>query len=169
MVTVLALALPFSLIYMAVSGQLTWQGFVAGYVVSAIVLQIGQAYKLNFKPTRAIPQTIALFLYSARLAWDIFVSSVEVAKMVLSPDMSKEIDPGVLKISTQDKDNNEIVTALSSHGITITPGQIVIDITKEDGETYMHVHNLNVTRSRDTIISDQTTRLKLIRRILGYD
>lgn len=169
MVTILTLALPFSLVFMALSGQQTWQGFLVGYIVSVLALQIGQADRLTFKPTRVFSQVYSLLIYSVRLAWDIFVSSVDVARMVLSPNMDEQIDPGLIRIRTQDPDNNEIVTAMSSHGITITPGQLVVDVEKENDTTYLYVHNLHVEQSRDTIVEEQTKRLKLIRRILGYD
>jgi multisubunit Na+/H+ antiporter MnhE subunit len=169
MATVLTLALPFSVVFMALSGQTTWQGFLVGYVVSVLVLQIGQADRLTFKPTRIFSQVYGLLSYSVRLAWDIFVSSVDVARMVLSPNMNEQIDPGLIRISTQDEYNNEIVTAMSSHGITITPGQLVVDVEREEDITYLYVHNLHVAQARESIVDDQTERLTLIRRILGYD
>ncbi len=168
MITVLTLALPFAVAFMTISGQLTWQGFVVGYIVSFLVLRVGQANNLNVNPVRAPFQLVYLFVYAIRLAWDIFVSSIGVARMVLSPDMDSQIAPAILVIPTQDPENNEIITALSSHGITITPGQLVVDITLDDDETMLHVHNLNVETSRPTIEQDQTKRLQLIRRILGY-
>ncbi|MEL6271254.1 MAG: Na+/H+ antiporter subunit E [Chloroflexota bacterium] len=169
MSTVLLLAFPVSVFFMAVSGQTDWQGFVFGYVISAITLRIGQAQNLNIKLRQAPRQVLFLLLYSLQLAWDIFYSSVQVVRIVFTPDIDKAIDPGVLKITTQDPTNNEIVTAISSHGITITPGQLVLDITEENGETVMHVHNLNVEASRPTIEQDQERRLQIIKRILGYD
>ncbi|MEM6282968.1 MAG: Na+/H+ antiporter subunit E [Chloroflexota bacterium] len=169
MVSILSLAIPFAFIFMIISGQTNWEGFAFGYLVSAVVLRIGQAQNLQLNLLRAPLQLLTLLLYSLQLAWDIFYSSVQVVKIVFAPDIQKAIDPGVLKISTQDADNNEIVTAMSSHGITITPGQLVMDITKEGDETFMYVHNLNVTASQSTIEEDQTKRLKIIKRILGYD
>lgn len=168
MTTVLTLALPFSLLFMAISGETNWQGFVLGYIISVIVLQLGQAYNLKVNPLRAPLQVVYFLIYIVRLVWDIFVSSLEVAGMILSPNLEKQIDPGVLVISTQDDENNEIVTALSSHWITITPGQMVMDIEERNGETNMIIHNLNVERSRPTIEQEQTSRLKLIRKVLGY-
>ncbi len=169
MAAVILLGLPFSLVFMTLSGQMNLQGFILGYVLSVAALWTARAQELNIHPSRILRQLFYVFWYSIRLAVDIFLSSLDVARMVLSPNLDEEIDTGVLKISTQDEDNNNIVTGISSHGITITPGQLVVDITEEDGETMMHVHNLNVTASRKTIVEDQTKRLKLIKRLLGYD
>jgi multisubunit Na+/H+ antiporter MnhE subunit len=168
MATTFTLAVPFALIFMTISNQLNWEGFVVGYVFSIIALRLGQAYKLNFKRGKVHSQVYYLLVYSVQLTWDIFVSSVNVARMVLSRDIDAQIKPGVLTISTQDATNNEIATAMSAHGITITPGQLVIDITQENNETLLHVHNLDIDEYRETIVSDQTRRLHLVKKILGY-
>jgi multisubunit Na+/H+ antiporter MnhE subunit len=167
MITIWFLAVPFALVFMTLSNQLSWAGFAVGYVLSAVVLWLGQAYNLNFKPSRVLTQVLYLLLYSVRLAIDIFLSSVQVARMVLSPNIDAQIKPGVVKIETQDATNNEIVTAMSSHGITITPGQMVIDIEPEDGKTMLYIHNLNMDDS-DNIKDEQIERLSMIRKILGY-
>lgn len=168
MFAVIVLALPVALAFMALSGQVTLAGFIVGYPLSLAALWLGQAYNLQFKPTRILSQVLFLLWYAARLALDIFWSSVEVARMVLAPDIDSQIKPGVVTVETQDPDNNDIVTAMSAHGITITPGQLVVDIDKTDDGTIMYVHNLNIDQAQD-IDDDQTKRLRLIRRILGYD
>jgi multicomponent Na+:H+ antiporter subunit E len=168
MITLLTLAIPIALVFMAISGELGLDGFIVGYLLGVLVLYAGRAHTLNLNPVRAPLQLFWLAVYGVRLVWDIFVSSAQVAQMVLSPNIDDVIDPGVVKISTQDETNNEIVTALSSHGITITPGQLVIDITNEDGQAMMHVHNLNLEQSAPTIEQEQTKRLRLIKGILGY-
>lgn len=168
MITVLTLALPTSLVFMAISGEVNWQGFIVGYLLGVLVLYLGRAHTLKVNPVRAPLQLFFLLVYGVRLIWDIFVSSIQVARMVLSPDIDSVIDPGVMNIGTQDDENNEIVTALSSHGITITPGQLVVDIKTEDGKTVLHVHNLNMAESAPTIEAEQTKRLRLIKGILGY-
>jgi multisubunit Na+/H+ antiporter MnhE subunit len=168
MTTVLILALPFSLVFMAFSGQLSWQGFVVGYPLSIAALWLGQAYNLNFKPQRVFSQVIALIVYSTRLAVDIFLSSIQVARIVLSPNLDEQLNTAVKVIGSQDDTNNEIITAMSSHGITITPGQMVIDIEEQDGKTLLHVHNLNAEFAGE-LETEQTGRLHLIRKVLGYE
>jgi len=170
MAAVILLALPLSLVFMTLSGEFNVEGLILGYVLSIGVLLVAGAQNLDIRFTRFIQQVFYTVWYAVRLAIDIFVSSVNVVRVVLTTgDIDKKIDTGVLKISTQDDENNKIVTAISAHGITITPGQLVVDITEEDGETIMHVHNLNVGASRGSIVEDQTKRLRLIKGILGYD
>lgn len=174
MTTILVLAVPFSAIFVAISGQANGQGWVLGYVLSVIVLRLGQAQDLNLKATRVHIQFGASLRYVLHLTWDIFLSSWDVAKAVMRRDIAAHIDPGELTVSTQDGDNNQIVTAMSAHGITITPGQLVTDITTEANErgetvTVLHVHNLHRANAEPTIHDEQRARLTMIRRILGYD
>ncbi|MEO0561735.1 MAG: Na+/H+ antiporter subunit E [Chloroflexota bacterium] len=168
MSTVLVLALPFAVVFMALSNELNWQGLLVGYLLSALVLGMGRAYRLNLKPQKVPSQVWNLLVYAFRLSIDIFFSSVQVARMVLSPNINAQIDPDVTTITTGDPTNNEIITAMSSHGITITPGQMVIDIDKQEDKTVLYVHNLNKNFSSD-LEGEQANRLRLIRRILGYE
>jgi len=165
--SVFALALVFALVFMTFSNQFSLPGFVVGYLLSMGVLTLGQAYRLRFKPRQVLTQVMYLLLYTFRLAVDIFLSSVQVARLVLSPNLRDNMNPGVRKISTQDETHNEIITAMSSHGITITPGQMVIDIDYEDGRTVLYVHNLDLDFAEE-LQAEQTERLRLIRKILGY-
>lgn len=168
MLTVAILAVPFTLMFMAFSGQLSWQGFVVGYPLSVGVLWLGQAYNLNFKAGRAFTQVVYLLWYAVRLMADIFISSIQVARMVLSPNIDAQIAPAVVVVSSQDDTQNDIITAMSAHGITITPGQMVIDIEQADGQTLLHVHNLNAAFAGD-LEKEQAARLRLIRKVLGYE
>jgi multisubunit Na+/H+ antiporter MnhE subunit len=168
MITVYILALPFTLVFMAFSGQVTWQGFIVGYLLSVGVLWLGAAYNLNFKPRRAATQVVYLLWYMTKLMIDIFISSIQVARMVLSPNINAQINPAVVVIESQDESQNEIITAMMSHAITITPGQMVMDIEEKDGKTLLHVHNLNMDFAGD-LEKEQTERLRLIRKVLGYE
>lgn len=169
MQTVVVLAIPFSLVFMVLSGQYSGEGFVVGYLLSLIVLTLGNAKALNLKVGRVHRQVFFALWYVLRLTWDIFWSSVDVTKIVLSKDIKNAVDPEIITISTQDSKNNGIVTAMSSHGITITPGQLVVDITESDGQTWLEVHNLHADNARPTIEQEQAQRLHWIQEILGYE
>jgi multicomponent Na+:H+ antiporter subunit E len=153
------------------SGHYTWETAVIGWLLSLLALRLGHAQQYYLRVTRGFSQLIALLQYVSILALDIFWSSVKVARLVLNPHMP--IQPGIVKISTQDipsdSHDTDLVTALSAHWITITPGQFVIDIEKNDQETFLYVHNLHLDSQLPTIHDEQTRRLKLIRKVLGYD
>jgi multicomponent Na+:H+ antiporter subunit E len=96
------------------------------------------------------------------LGHDIWLSSVDVARRVLNPDMP--LNPGILRVDTQDEDESDITAAFSAHGITITPGELVVDF---DGSLTMYVHCLDMEESAKHAVAAQARRLKLLRRIIG--
>ena len=61
-------------------------------------------------------------------------------------------------------DENDVIAAFSAHGITITPGELVVDF---DGARTMFVHCLDVEASAQSAPAAQAKRLQLLRRILG--
>ncbi len=62
------------------------------------------------------------------------------------------------------------MSAVSAHGITITPGELVVDFEeKSDEGVLMIVHSLNKSESGKRLDHDQAVRLKRIKGILGHD
>jgi len=70
--------------------------------------------------------------YIPWLLWQIILSNIHVAGLVLSPKMP--IEPHMIRIKVRLKKDISIVTYANS--ITLTPGTITADIT--DGEFYIH-------------------------------
>jgi multicomponent Na+:H+ antiporter subunit E len=137
-----------------------------------MIIRINTSFEQNDEPVRLskIPgQLIGLVIYVIRLAIDVFLSGVDVAGRVIRPSLP--IKPDVQRVNTQDATNDNLISALSAHSITITPGELVIDFEEgEHGETIMLVHTLDKDASNmEKLTRDQTKRLKLIRQILGHD
>lgn len=72
------------------------------------------------------------FAYIPWLLYQIIVSNIHVARIVLSPSMP--INPKIIKFKT--KLDSDISLATFANSITLTPGTITIDI--KDGEYYVH-------------------------------
>ena len=73
-------------------------------------------------------------------------------------------------VNTQDETENELISAVSAHGITITPGELVVDFEETDEEgVMMIVHSLNLDTSGQSLDEDQSMRLARIKGILGHD
>jgi len=70
--------------------------------------------------------------YIPWLLWQIILSNIHVAGLVLSPKMP--IEPHMIRVKTRLKKDISVVTYANS--ITLTPGTITADIT--DGEFYIH-------------------------------
>jgi multicomponent Na+:H+ antiporter subunit E len=171
----LFLSFPMALLWMIFARQFSWEGAVVGYIFGfavLLVIRLNTSFEADDQPIRLakIPsQLIALVIYIVRLSIDVFFSGIDVAKRVIDPKLP--IKPDVQRVSTQDKTKNVLISALSAHSITITPGELVIDFDEdEDGQTIMLVHTLDKESSdMNKLNRDQTKRLKLIRQILGMD
>ncbi len=160
-------ALPLSVLFMTISDQWAIDGFIVGYVMGvAVMFMVGDVPG----PVRwaRLPIKLAwLVVYIARLTLEIFLSSFDVARRVLDPRLP--INPGEVVVSTQDKTQSRIISALSAHAVTVTPGEMVIGFKEEDGETFMIVHTLDIDTSRESVDEAQASRLALLRRTMGDD
>lgn len=121
------------LVYLALTMNLAINNIV-------VALLIGAGVALFIKPERTyvplsrLPRGIVtFFVYVALLILDVIRSGINVARIVLDPRLP--IRPGVVAIKSGSK--TELGTALSAHAITITPGEMVIEIG-DDGTMYTH-------------------------------
>jgi multicomponent Na+:H+ antiporter subunit E len=89
---------------------------------------------------------------------DLVVSSLQVARLLLQRQL--QLRQGVLALSTGSPE--ETVTVLSAQAITLTPGEMVIEID-EDG--VMYVHSLDVVASAETEPDAQARRVRQLERI----
>lgn len=163
-----ALALPLAFGWTIYTGQPTPGNFLLGYFISMLGIQATGLKGDSIKIRNAVRQLYNLLAYMAFMAGEVLVAGLNVARIVLSRNMP--IDPGISKINTGDKDEDELISAISAHGITITPGELVVDFqeTRDEG-ILMIVHSLNVASSENNLEQDQAIRLTRIKGILGHD
>lgn len=157
----LLLAVPLALTWMAVTSNPTISGFAVGFIVSLLILMWLRPMRRPVDLRRVPGQIAATFVYIVTLFRDIFLSSIEVTRRVLSPDMG--LKPGIIAVSTQDAQERDIVAALSAHGITITPGELVVEF---EGSRTMYVHCLDVEAAAPKADAAQARRLELLEKIL---
>jgi multicomponent Na+:H+ antiporter subunit E len=172
MAQTLILSVPMALAWVMFTRETRPQGFIIGYVFGFAIVWLIRAnsnFERGEKPVKIskIPSQIwATVQYAVLLAYEIFISGIDVAKRVLAPTV--DVTPCIYKISTQDPSNSTVISALSAHGITITPGTLVIDYESENGETWMYVHSLDSQQwDEQSQIDGQTKRVKQIKRMLG--
>ena len=84
-------------------------------------------------PLRRLPAAlVALAIYIPRLIIDIVKCGLTVASFILDPKLP--IRPGIIAVKSH---SNDVVTALSAHASTVTPGEQVLEIGA-DGTMYTH-------------------------------
>jgi multicomponent Na+:H+ antiporter subunit E len=147
-----------TLVYLAFTGNLELLNIIAGFIVAGLVVfLIGpRSHKVNW---RQFPQAVlALLRYFLVLVYDLIVSGIQVARIVLNPSLP--IKPGIIAIHSTCR--SEDATALNAHSITLTPGELVVEMS-EDGTMYAHC--LDASRSEEVIEQAQRMRVDLLEKI----
>ena len=96
--------------------------------------------------------------YLAILAYDLIKSGIVVARLVLTPKM--HLRQGIVAITAEC--DSELSTALSAHAITLTPGELVVEM---DDEGVMYTHFLDVTEADKYMAEAQELRKDLLEKI----
>lgn len=157
----LLFALPFTLIWsMITSFSLT--NFALGLLLGVAIAVALDVEHHQISLRRMPGQFAALALYLMTLARETWLSSLDVTRHVLRREM--KLRPGLLRVPIQDDQESEVMAALSAHGITVAPGELVVDF--EDSHI-MLVHCLDAEEAATGIIEAQARRLRLFERILG--
>ncbi len=163
----LVMALPLALGWTIYTAQPTPGNLLLGYVFGIAVVGAtgfrGDSFRLK-NPPRQLYNLLAYTLY---MASEVLLAGIDVARIILSPSLP--IEPGLSRVDTQDSTQSELISAASAHGITITPGELVVDFDESPDGVTMIVHSLNIETSAQQLDADQQKRLRRILGILGYD
>lgn len=147
-----------TLVYLALTANLELVNIVAGFIIAMVVVLLirPEPHRVGWRETpRAI---LALGRYILVLIYDLVVSGVQVARVVLDPALP--IKPGIIAIPS--KCRSEMASALNAHAITLTPGEAVVEMS-EDGTMYTHC--LNADRSEEVVEQAQKMRVDLLEKI----
>jgi multisubunit Na+/H+ antiporter MnhE subunit len=163
MLTRLVYTLLLALAWVMITGTATLEALLVGLLVGGVLALLApDPTPLNLR--RLPDQLLAFVLYLLMLLRDIIFSGVDVARRVLSPDM--KLKPGIITVSTQDELRSPTVLALSANYVTLTPGELVVDVAEDH---LMYVHCLNIYESAAVAEQAQAARLRLLKRILGRE
>ena len=120
--------------YIALAG-IHVQELLLGAIVSAILTVI-LAKHVNYTIDYRFPVKLLVFIfaYLPLFVWQLVLSNLAVARIVLSPRIKKHLNPGFVKINTDLKGDFAKLTLANS--ITLTPGTLSVDIDGND--IYIH-------------------------------
>ena len=164
----LVTALPLALGWTIYTAQPTPGNFLLGYGFSLLVMTATGLRGDSLRMRSAPRQLFNLAAYIVYMAYEILAAGLNISRIILSPNLS--IDPGLTEVYTRDSSESELISAISAHGITITPGELVVDFEETtDTGVKMIVHSLNHDSSAQDLEADQAVRLKRIQGILGHD
>lgn len=114
--------------------------FVAGLINGALVLLLFPSPEVDFIRFnyegiggffRWLPKAIYLVLY---FVWELLKANYAVAKLVLTPNV--RLTPGILAMKLRVRQPGQIATLANM--ITLTPGTISLDVSKDHSTLYIH-------------------------------
>jgi len=149
-------------VWVLVTSRVTLESYFVGLMIGLAITALMPPPLPVIRWRRLPDQAFALVLYAMILLRDIVLSGLDVTRRILSPTMPLNL--GIIAVETQDETANPLIAALSADVITLTPGELVIEVT--DGHT-LYVHCLDVEASAARAAAQQAQRLKLFKRILG--
>lgn len=162
MLTNLVIAVPLAVTWVLVVQRVSVDSFAVGYVLGLAILLLLGSHSASVNVRKLPDQIIGLVIYLLTLFRDIWNSSMDVTKRVLNPELP--MNPGILAVETGDPNESDAVAAFSAHGITITPGELVVDFADKK---VMFVHCLDIGASSQSAPGGQEIRLKRLNRVLG--
>lgn len=139
-------ALVLALMWAAVTGAFTFGNLVLGGAVGVVALLLMRHRIVRptlFVKFRKAFSLLGLFLY------ELCMSAFRVLVLVLSPDMSKRLKPGIIAYPLNLATDAEI--ALLANMITLTPGTLSVDVSND--RKHLYVHALSVP-DREALIAD---------------
>lgn len=136
--------------------ELLFSTFAAGFLVGVVIVFLmhrffGERFYLH-KLYCAI-KLVLIFIS------ELLKSSVVVIKHILSPKL--DLYPGIFKYKTDLKTDGEVTTLALL--LTLTPGSVVMEITPEGNELY--VHAMDIEKYRDDLIQSLKRFEKAIKEV----
>lgn len=148
-----------TLVYLALTANLQPLNILTGVLLAVGITAVLPRSRKKLQWRRLPGIAVASIRYIFILLYDLTVSGVQVARIVLSPKMP--IQPGIIAIPSGC--TNETAVALSAHAITLTPGELVVEI---DDEGVMYTHMLDMADAAQDILAAQKMRRELLQKIL---
>ncbi|MEA3336323.1 MAG: Na+/H+ antiporter subunit E [Chloroflexota bacterium] len=149
----------FTLTYLALTSNFSPGNILLGLLMSCIIIALWRPRRRNASLRDWLVAGVSLVRYIAILIFDLVASGIQTARIVLDPRLP--IHPGIIAIPCVN--DTELNMALSAHAITLTPGELVVEI---DGDGIMYTHCLDTSRTEENISDAQEMRRELLDKII---
>lgn len=144
--------------YLILTANLQFSNIIVALLLAMLTLLLVRPQRQKMEPAQFLPSVVAGVRYIVVLLVDLVLSGVQVARMVLSPSLP--IRPGIIAIPAQTE--SELGAALSAHAITLTPGNLVVEM---DDDNTMYTHCLDATDSAKKSDDAQKMRRDMLDKI----
>ena len=151
--------LPLTVLYIALTGNAEPLNWLLGLLLALAITALLRPNPAPIGWAHLPAAALAAGQFVLSLLADLLVSSLLVARLLLGRRLA--LRQGVFALPTGSP--AETVTVLSAQAITLTPGEMVVEID-EDG--VMYTHSLDVVASAETEPPDQERRVRQLSRIV---
>lgn len=132
--------LPTTLLYLMLTGNFEPLNWGLGLFVALAVVALLRPEPTPIRWSHLPQAAIGTMLFIAKLLKELLVTGIQVAQLVLQKEPN--IQQGIVAIP--DATNEAWVTTVSAEAITLTPGEMVVEIGP-DGTLYTHTLDVNAT------------------------
>lgn len=151
---------PLTILYLALTSNIEPLNWVVGLLLSigitALLRPQLDEIRWSNVPT-AMLAALTFFYVSLR---DLVLSSIQLAGILLQPQIN--IKQGIFPLDSET--DSEAVAILSAHAITLTPGELVIDI---DDKGTLYTHALDIEESKASEPDAQKARAKTLEKFVS--
>lgn len=135
-----------ALTWAGISGNFTGLNLIFGGLIGGLAVLILREVLPGRRSSRRVRRVLSLALL---FLYELMVSAVRVAAVVLRPDMSKAVRPAIVAVPLSVKSDAEIT--LLANLITLTPGTLSVDVSTDKSVLYVHALCMD---DREAMIAD---------------
>lgn len=135
-----------ALVWAGISGNFTGLNLLFGGLIGAVAVLVLREALSGPRTSRRVRRVLSLALL---FLYELMVSAVRVALVVIRPDMSKSVRPAIVAVPLSVKSDAEIT--LLANLITLTPGTLSVDVSADKSVLYVHALYMD---DRDAMIAD---------------
>ena len=149
---------PLMFVYLELSSNFEFSNLIAGLLISSgiTILIRPRQYSMSWRRLPSI--LVALLRYVIRLVKDLIACGIQVARIVLDPALP--IKPSIVAVPLPCQ--SELEVALSAHAITLTPGEMVVEM---DEEGVMYTNFLDDTDAERYVADAQKIHRDVLQKI----
>ncbi len=130
-------------VWVALTGQLGYTNFVFGYALGFFILwMVNKSVNASTEYFYRVPKIFAFILL---FFYDLMKANYEVTKDVITPNYNMK--PGIIKYEMEAKTDFEIT--MLANMIALTPGTVVVDLSKN--KKFMYIHVMYLTNKEEFI------------------
>lgn len=133
-----------AVLWVAVTGTVTVPNLVFGAVIGVAMLALLDIRLAGRRLWARMGRVVALAGLFVR---ELIVSALQVARLVLTPDLRRALAPGIVAFPLTVRSDAEIT--LLANLITLTPGTLSIDVSPDRRVLYVHAI---VVRDREAFV-----------------